>query len=356
MTTPILTIDLKAIAANWRALDRRSGAAETGAAVKANAYGLGMEPIAGALWGAGCRSFFVATLDEGVSLRAILPDATIHVLNGVSGDGATAAQARGLIPCLNSPHQVIAWREAGGGPCALHMDTGMARLGVQASDLTGLLEAERETLAECMLVMSHLACADEPGHPQNAAQRAAFEDCLLALRPALPNVRASLAATGGTLLGSAFHLDLVRCGIGLYGGMPFADAEPVVTLTAPVLQLRDVPKGGTVGYGASWIAPRPSRIATLPLGYADGLHRALSSASHVWIDGRPAPLAGRVSMDLLTIDVTDFPALRENAMVEIVGPNQSIDMLATDAGTIGYEMLTALGSRYERRYKGADRN
>lgn len=352
MTAPLLTIDLGAIARNWRALDRLSGAAETGAAVKADAYGLGMEPVALALWGAGCRSFFIATLDEGVSLRGALPDATIYVLNGVSGDGAVEARARGLVPCLNAPHQVAAWREAGGGNCALHVDTGMGRLGVEPEGLARLVAVERETLAACTLVMSHLACADEPGNPQNELQRTAFE----ALRPALPHARASLAATGGTLLGAAFHFDLVRCGVGLYGAMPFAEAESVVKLTAPVIQIRDVPEGGTVGYGTSWTARRPSRIATLPLGYADGFHRALSSGTQVWIDGRPAPLAGRVSMDLLTVDVTEFPDLREDAVVEIIGPNRGIDALATDAGTIGYEMLTALGSRYERRYKGADRN
>ncbi len=356
MNTPVLTIDLGAIARNWRALDVLSEEAETGAAVKADGYGLGIEPVAGALWGAGCRSFFVATLDEGIALRGLLPEAAIYLLNGVSGDGAAEARARGLIPCLNAPHQVAAWRGAGGGPCALQLDTGMGRLGVQPSDLVELLADERETLAACVLVMSHLAFADEPENPHNALLREAFEASLGALRPALPNARASLAATGGTLLGPAFHYDLVRCGIGLYGGLPFADAEPVVMLTAPVIQVRDVPAGSSVGYGATWTARRPSRIATLPLGYADGFHRALSSATPVWIDGRPAPLAGRVSMDLLTVDVTDFLDLSEKSVVEIVGPNRGIDALATDAGTIGYEMLTALGSRYERRYKGADRN
>ena len=352
MRAPLLTIDLDAVARNWRALDQLSGAAETGAAVKANAYGLGIGPVSLALWGAGCRSFFVATLDEGVSLRGSLPDATVYVLNGVSGDGAMEARGQGLVPCLNAPHQVAAWRVAGGGACALHVDTGMGRLGVEPEGLARLVATERETLADCTLVMSHLACADEPGHSMNEVQRAAFE----AMRPALPHARASLAATGGTLLGADFRYDMVRCGIGLFGGMPFAEAEPVVTLTAPVIQVRDVPEGGTVGYGTSWTARRPSRIATLPLGYADGFHRALSWGTQVWIDGRPAPLAGRVSMDLLTVDVTEFPDLREDAMVEIVGPNRTIDDLATDAGTIGYEMLTALGSRYERRYKGADRN
>lgn len=355
MTAPVLTVDLDAIARNWRALDALSGAAETGAAVKADAYGLGLAPVAGALWRAGCHSFFVATVDEGTALRAVLPEAVVHVLNGVSRD-APEARARGLIPCLNAPHQVAAWRAAGGGPCALQLDTGMARLGIAPGDLERLLAGERDTLAECILVLSHLACADEPDHPQNAAQRAAFETALATLRPALPRARASLAATGGTLLGAAYRFDLVRCGIGLYGGLPFADAEPVVTLTAPIVQIRDIAAGAPVGYGAGWTAPRPSRIATLPLGYADGFHRILSGGTHVVIGGRPAPVVGRVSMDLLTVDVTDHPGIDETATVEIVGPHRTPDMLATDAQTIGYEMLTALGTRYRRRYKDADSN
>ncbi len=356
MDAPVLTVDLDALARNWRALDALSGTAETGAAVKADAYGLGLAPVAGALWGAGCRRFFVATLAEGIALRAILPDAAVHILNGVRGEGAAAARAHRLIPCLNAPHQVADWRAAGGGPCALQLDSGMARLGVQSGDLDAVLRDEADTLADCVLVMSHLACADEPAHPQNAAQRAAFEAMLPTVRAVAPRAEASLAATGGTLLGAEYRYDLVRCGIGLYGGLPFADAEPVVTLTAPIVQIRTIAAGDSVGYGASWTAARPSRIATLPLGYADGIHRALSSATYVVIDGRPAPLAGRVSMDLLTVDVTDHPHVDERGIVEIVGPHRGIDALAADAGTIGYEMLTALGTRYERRYKGATRN
>jgi len=351
-----LTIDLGAIARNWRALDGLSGAAETAAAVKADAYGLGLAPVAGALWRAGCRSFFVATLDEGIALRAALPEAAIYILNGVWGAAATGARAHRLIPCLNAPHHVAAWRAAGGGPCALQLDSGMARLGVQPCDLGQLSSDERETLADCVLILSHLACGDTPGHPQNAAQRATFEDSLLALRPILPNARASLAATGGTLLGAPFHLDMVRCGIGLYGGLPFAQAEPVVTLIAPIIQIRTVPEGASVGYGATWAATRPSRIATIPVGYADGFHRTLSGNTDVRIDGRPAPVVGRVSMDLLTIDITDHPEVTETTPVEIIGGDRSIDLLAADAETIGYEMLTALETRYERRYKDADFN
>jgi len=356
VNAPILTIDLDAIGRNWRALDVLSGKAETAAAVKADAYGCGLEPVARALWRAGCRTFFVATVDEGIQLRGALGKAGVFILNGISRDTADDARKHDLMPCLNAPHQVMAWQAARGQACALQLDSGMGRLGFSPDDLDWLLDEDTGTLPPATLILSHLACADETDNAQNDVQRSAFEANLDRLQGAFPTARASLAATGGTLLGADYRYDLVRCGIGLYGGFPFEDAEPVVTLTAPIIQIRNVPQGMEIGYGATWTAHRPSRIATLPLGYADGFHRTLSSATSVWIEGRPAPLAGRVSMDLLTVDVTDFPDLNEKATVEIVGPNRSIDMLATDAGTIGYEMLTALGSRYERRYKGADRN
>jgi len=354
-SSPLLTIDLGAVARNWAALDALSGTAETAAAVKADAYGCGLEPVARALWRAGCRTFFVATVDEGIRLRRTLGNkAGIFILNGVGTDTAETARTHRLMPCLNAPHQLAAWRAAKGGACALQVDSGMGRLGFSPDDLDWLLDEDEGILPLAVLILSHLACADERDDPRNIAQHRAFDANLARLHDALPTARASLAATGGTLLGAEYHYDLVRCGIGLYGGFPFADAEPVVTLTAPVIQIRNVPPGMSIGYGASWTATRPSRIATLPLGYADGFHRALGKAGRVWIDGRPAPIAGRVSMDLLTVDVTDHPGATENTPVEILGPHQTIDMLATDAQTIGYEMLTALGTRYRRRYKGGE--
>lgn len=354
--SPRLTIDLNALAENWRRLNIISGNAETAAAVKADAYGLGVAPVARALWRAGCRTFFVATVDEGVQLSRINRRASVFVLNGVDAETAPLAQKHRLLPCLNSRSQIEAWRKTRGAHCAVQVDTGMGRLGLSPNDINWLVEKDTGPLPFVQLILSHLACADELEHSQNAAQRAAFQHHLEALRPAFPTARASLAATGGTLLGAGYHYDMVRCGIGLYGGLPFAEAKPVVTLTAPIIQLRDIPADASIGYGASWTATRPSRIATLPLGYADGFHRALSNIGQVWIEGRPAPLAGRVSMDLLTVDVTDHPHVTENSTVEIIGPNQTIDALARDAKTIGYEMLTALGSRYERRYKGGERN
>lgn len=345
MYQPTLTVDLDAVARNWQALDRLSGSAETAAAVKADAYGLGVDRVAPRLAEAGCRSFFVATPPEGERVRAILgaePD--IYVLNGVGGAEAAPAREARLIPCLNHPGQIDDWRAAGGGACALQLDTGMSRLGLQPSELEGV----PEDLAP-VLVMSHLACADEPDHPANAAQRAAFEE----MRARWPEARHSLAATGGTLLDEAYRYDLVRCGIGLYGGLPFEQAAPVAVLTAPVLQLRDLPPGASVGYGWTWTTERPSRIATLPLGYADGLLRAASNSASVFIEGRRVPVAGRVSMDLLGVDVTGVEGVRPGTPVEVLGPNQTVDDLAQAAGTIGYEVLTSLGSRYARCYTDA---
>jgi alanine racemase len=198
------------------------------------------------------------------------------------------------------------------------------------------------------LLMSHLACADEPAHPLNASQRAEFARLTASLT--LPR---SLAATGGILLGSDYHHTMTRAGVGLYGGLPFAAARPAVTLHLPIIQVRAVSPGETVGYGATWTATRPSRIATLSGGYADGLLRALGSGTTGYVNGQPLPFAGRVSMDLITFDVTDCPQAAPGTRVEIVGPHQSIDTLASTAGTIGYEILTSLGSRYQRRYTDA---
>ncbi len=355
MPAPILTINPDAITRNWQALNAMSGDAETAVAVKADAYGCGIGPVVAALNDAGCQTFFVATLDEAVTLHTELPDVRIFILNGVSGEECQIARNLHLRPCLNAPHQIADWGTWGGGPCALQVDTGMSRLGCEPHDIRAFEQASDllTALGGVELVMSHLACADDADAAHNAAQREAFETLTADLSAVLPPFKRSLAATGGTLLGADYHYDLVRCGIGIYGGAPFSDAEAVVTLTSPIIQIREIAEGTPVGYGETWRAERRSRIATLPLGYADGLHRALSNACTVYIDGKPAPIAGRVSMDLLTIDVTDHPDATVETQVEIIGPNQSIDTLATAAGTIGYEILTSLGSRYERRYKSA---
>lgn len=340
-----LTIDLGAVAANWRALDALSApAVETAAVVKADGYGLGAAAVGPALLAAGARSFFVALTEEGAALRQALgPGPTIYILSGLMPGDVALMRANDLVPCLNSPAQIADFTSnLPGHRHAIQLDSGMHRLGLAASDL-----AAAEGLAP-ELILSHLACADTPAHPQNAAQARAFAN--LAAR--LPNARRSLAATGGILLGADYHGDLTRPGIGLFGGLPFAGARPTVTLSLPVIQVRAVATGGGVGYGAAWIAPRPSRIATVSGGYADGLMRALAGgAVQLWAGDRPCPMVGRVSMDLITVDVTDLPSVPSH--LEILNEYQTIDDLAGAAGTIGYEILTNLGDRYDRVYKGA---
>lgn len=350
MTQPLLTIDLDAVVANWRALDGLSGGAETGVAVKANGYGCGANEVAAALAGAGCQTFFVATVEEGVSLRAALPEPVIYVLNGVADRrDSAAAIASGLRPCLNHLGQIDAWRRSEGAACALQLDSGMSRLGLPPEEWRDVPSG-----LDVRLMMSHLACSDEPHHTANEEQRGRFVEGVGGLKDRAPGALISLAATGGTLLGEAFHFDLVRCGVGIYGGLPFSDARPVVRLDTPILQIRDIPAGQGVGYGWSWTAERPSRVGTLPLGYADGMHRALSNGATLYFAGNPVPLIGRVSMDLITVDLTDHPTAVVGDTLEVLGPNQTVDDLAQAAGTIGYEILTSLGQRYARRYTGAN--
>lgn len=342
-----LHIELDAIIANWRALDRLSGpAVATAAVVKADAYGLGAARVARALARAGARQFFVALAEEGAALReAIGPGPEIFILSGhMAGDAAPLAGA-GLIPVLNSPEQIVRQRAAlPEAPFAVQLDSGMNRLGLQEADWRAL--APEVLAAGPRLLVSHLACADVPGHPMNAAQLARFHRMTDGT-----GVPRSLAATGGILLGADHHFDLTRPGIGLYGGAPFGAARPVVRLTLPVIQIRDVAPGETVGYAAAWTAPRPARIATLASGYADGLIRSLSGRATLWHGATPCPLVGRVSMDLLTVDISHLP--EAPGALDILCPAQGVDALAEAAGTIGYEILTALGARYDRQYKDA---
>ena len=322
-------------------------AVETAAVVKADAYGLGAGPVARALAAAGARSFFVALAEEGAALREALgPGPAIVVLDGLMAGDAALCAAHDLTPCLDSPGQAEAFLAAcPGRPCALQIDTGMNRLGLEPAELAAL--ADRLPRLAPGLVMSHLACADAPDHPANAAQRRAFE----AMAARVPGARRSLAATGGALLGAAFHYDMIRPGIGLYGGLPFAQARPAVALSLPVIQVREVAAGESVGYGAAWTAARPSRIATVAAGYADGLPRALAGgAVALWAGDRRCPLVGRVSMDLITADVTELGAVPPT--LEILNARQTIDDLARAAGTIGYEILANLGARFARVYTG----
>jgi len=359
----ILTIDLGALVANWLRLREMSQRAECAAVVKADAYGLGMEQAASALSRAGCKTFFVATIAEAGSLRALLPDATIYVLGGLLTNTAPLFQLHNLRPVLNSEAEVKEWAEycAASGqplPAAIHIDSGMNRLGLSALEVDAIAPvASLWKMFELSLIMSHLACSDEVGHPKNERQRKIFD----ALRAKLPSAPASLANSAGILLGRQHHYDMVRPGIAIYGGRPQQTGDnpfqPAVTLFGRILQVRDVVSGETIGYGATRTLKRPTRIAVVAVGYADGIFRALSTRDDkeglsVFIGGHAAPILGRVSMDLITVDVTTIPddIARRGEWVELIGPNVSAQAMAHHAGTIDYEILTNLGTRALRRY------
>ena len=359
----ILEIDLDAIAGNWKRLaDRLAPGARCAAVVKADAYGLGMEEVAPRLARAGCKTFFVATLNEGLALRALLPRAQIAVLDGlIMGAPAEFARAR-LLPVLNDLAQVRAWQayaqRRGGAPAMLHIDTGMARLGLPQAEIEALA-AEPALLKgfKLGLILSHLACAGEPAHPMNLEQLNRFRGALRLLAPA----PASLASSSAVFLGGDFHFDMVRAGAALYGINPLPGRPnpmaPVVHLKAKILQVRDVDRGETVGYGAAHRMDRPGRIAILALGYADGWLRSSSHRGTARIAGNPAPVIGRVSMDLLTLDVTglDPRTVHPGGYADLLDAHYGVDDAAFAAGTIGYEVLTALGKRCLRLYRGGTR-
>ena len=348
-----LLIDLDALARNYARLRAAASPAECAAVVKADAYGLGVAPVARRLLREGCTRFFVATAAEAAELRSLAPSVEICVLEGArDGELDTLATARAT-PVLCSLEQVARWR--GRGRALLQIDTGMGRLGLSSRDVEEI-ERRPELLAgvDVELVVTHLACADEPEHPLNCLQLEAFER----LRRRLAAAGVSIGNTAGTMTGGAHRGDVVRPGIGLYGGNPFADRpnpfEPVVTLRAPIVQIRDVDAAQTVGYGATFGVAPPARLAIVALGYADGYPRALGNCGVVAIAGRRAPVVGRVSMDLLCCDVTALPhdLVRVGEPVEAVGPNVPLDEVAAAAGTIGYEVLTRLSPRLKREYRG----
>ncbi len=346
MASGILTIDLDAVAANWRALDSLSGAAtESGAVVKADGYGLGAARVARALARAGARSFFVAVAQEGAALREALGDEVdIFVLSGHMSGDTDVIRDLDLIPLLNSIEQLTRHFEAAPDTrFGLQLDTGMNRLGMEPAEWSAV--APLALARQPQLLMSHLASADEPDSPLNASQLRQFRKMTDGL-----GLRRSFAATGGILLGPDYHFDLTRPGIGLYGGLPFEAARPVAHLALPVVQTRLVEAGETVGYNATWTAPGDRRIATVAAGYADGLLRALSGKGTLWFEGQPCPIVGRVSMDLITADITALG--EEPAALDILCTEQGVDALAQAAGTIGYEILTSLGPRYERKSVG----
>jgi alanine racemase len=359
-----LTVDLDALAANHAALKSLAGAAEVAPVVKADGYGLGVGPIARRLWAEGARSFFVARLEEGEALRAELGEARparILVLDGATAGAAPRLAQANLIPVLNSPAQVEAFcahahaKMSDGGPlpAALHLDTGMHRLGLTTDELEALTAApDRLQGLTVALLMSHLACADQEEHRLNAQQAGRFKKAL-ALMPGVP---ASLANTGGVFLGPAFHHQLVRPGIGLYGGGPFGKTHPrlqsVATLAAPILQVRAVAEGETIGYGATFAADRAYRVAVVAAGYADGVLRSSAGRGRAWFAGDFRKILGRISMDLMVLDVTGCEDARPGAMVELLGPHVTVDDAAEAAGTASYEVLTRLGHRAERVYVG----
>ena len=347
MTAATLTIDLDALTANWRALDATSGqGVETAAVVKAGAYGLGAGRVARALARAGARRFFVAVTEEAAELREALgPGPEICVFSGHMPGDTDRIHDLHLIPMINSIDQMLRHVEAlPGHPFGIQLDSGMNRLGMEPAEWAALRDI---ALAQNItLIMSHLACADEPDHAMNARQLAAFR----AMTDGL-DVPRSLSATGGILLGRDYHFDVTRPGIGLYGGAPFGQARPVTHLSLPVIQTRMVEPGETVGYANAWTAPAPTRLATVAAGYADGIHRATGGQLQLYAGDTPCPVRGRVSMDLITVDITHLP--EEPRALDLLNGVQTGDVLAEMAGTIGYEMLTSLGSRYERRYTGA---
>lgn len=356
--TGVIEIDLAALAGNWRLMRAQAHGAEVAAAVKADAYGLGAGRVGKALWDAGCKRFFVATMDEGAALRRMLPEAEIAVLNGLmAGDEAAVRDSR-LTPVLNDLDQVRRWNSACGragerGVAMIHVDTGMNRLGMTVAEAAKLAASPPDNV-RISVVMSHLACARQPQHPLNARQLQRFRQ----VRALFPDARASLANSAGLLLGEDYCLDLARVGIALYGGNPVEGwpnpMKPVVRLSARILQERHVETGETVGYDATFTATRPTRLAVIAAGYADGWPTPASGRGGAAVDGVIVPFAGRVSMDLIALDVTDVPPGKTaaGAMVDLIGPDWTLDNAAAAAGLISYELLTGLGRRFDRRYIG----
>lgn len=359
----MLDIDLGALQRNWSALSRLAPHTQIGACVKADAYGLGVAYVAPALARKGCRHFFVADPQEGVALRQTLPEADIYIMDGVFAGALDTYKQHRLIPCLKSLLDVALWchEEMRTYPAVLHVDTGMHRLGIASKDLEAVKQQLDAAGIAPVLLMSHLACADDPKHAQNAAQLAAFK----VAQEMFPHTLTSLSNSAGLLLGADYQGDIARPGIALYGGSPLLDQdspfEPVVDLRGRVLQIQDIPAGDTIGYGASYLTTKDTRIAVLGFGYGDGLFRHIGQSNGqvqkigVFFGDVKAPIIGRLSMDQLTVDISHIPqsVAIEGAWAEILGKNQTIDDFAEATGTISYEVLTSLGYRYHRQYLDA---
>jgi alanine racemase len=352
----LLTVNLDALARNYRLLKKTAAPAECGAVVKAKAYGLGVEPVATCLFDEGCRHFFVATVEEGLELRAHIASAAIYVMIGAQAGEERTLRDADLIPVLNSYEQIERWIELGDAkrfPVIVHIDTGMTRLGLDTRQADRLAhDARVSNELEISYLMTHLACADEPAHPFNREQVDRFERFCRQL----PAAKTSIGNSAGLLTAEAYRGDLVRPGIALYGGNPFAAApnpmEVVVTLQAPVLQVWDVTTATPVGYGATHRTDASARLATVGVGYADGIPRSLGNSGEAYLGNVRVPIVGHVSMDLLTMDVSAVAGqhVHPGASVELIGKNILLDEAARTAGTIGYELLTGFGARWERRY------
>jgi alanine racemase len=364
-TGGVLTVDLAAVAMNWRALMQRSVPADCAAVIKADAYGCGLEPVAVELARAGCRTFFVASLAEARRLRAVGPEAVIYVLNGIAPGSAELFATIDARPVIGNIAEFVEWdafRRASGwqGGAALHFDTGMNRLGLSVEEAPALSARVKAPDHGISLVMSHLACADTKAHPLNNSQIEAFRQ----LRYMFRGVTASLANSSGIFLGPAAQCDMVRPGAALFGINPTPGAqnlmEPTVTLKGRIVQIRSVERGGTVGYGATWTAARPSRVAIVSVGYGDGYFRITGNVpagkkgtpipAQAVVANRRCPLIGRISMDLIALDITAVTegAVRRGDFATLIGDGVSVDEFATWCGTIGYEVLTNLGHRYHR--------
>ncbi|CAN5246789.1 alanine racemase [soil metagenome] len=362
--TGILTIDLDAIVANWRKLESHAVPADCGAVVKADAYGCGITQVTRALAKAGCRTFFVATLDEARAAREVTPTSAIYVLDGFfpgTGDQYAKIDCRPVIGDATELAEWDAFRKTSGfeGPAAIHIDTGMNRLGFRPAEAQALLPRIKNGNHGISLVMSHLTSAEILSDPANGRQVAAFRE----IASLFSGVPASLANSSGVFLGSQFHFDLIRPGAALYGVNPTPEADtpmlPVVDLKVRVAQVRNIEKGEHVGYGGTWTARQPTRLAIVTAGYADGYFRAAGSIDNMRgaeaiVADKRCPVAGRISMDLLAIDITALPpgATRRGALVTLLNKDITVDELAHHSGTIGYEVLTSLGKRYTRVYKG----
>lgn len=350
-TAAFLRIDLDALAQNYRLLREQAAPAECAAVVKADGYGLGTVGIARRLLREGCRKFFVATLAEVAELRALAPDVSIYVLEGAVLAAVDELVALRATPVLSSLEQIERWR--GRGRALLHIDTGMTRLGLSAADVR-VLASRRELLEgiELEYVITHLACADETDHPQNRAQLKLFNE----LRRLLPPAKTCIGNSAATFIDAAHRGDLVRPGVALYGGNPFVGRPnpmaAVVTLLAPILQIREIEDAVPVGYGATYVAKPPARLAIVGAGYADGYPRSLGNRAAAAVNGQRVPVVGRVSMDLICVDISALPrdSVRAGDFVELIGPTVGLDEIAETAGTISYEILTGLGRRLVRRY------